>query len=191
MTLAPDQAAEHLRASVLRLKAPQAAQRAPAPVSSVYGRAAAACPDDVRTAASREALDARFRNVETTAMMSGTTMALVVLPDPGSVPARLLHGLQLLVVSGAQVLVLGPDLPRSIGPGAPVVLPLRSDDALSDEWALLACGPTKRAAFLARRRPDGSWSWLLTRDAVAVHRAGTAILERAPFLRLHVPPLNG
>lgn len=122
--------------------------------------------------------------------MSGTTLALVVLPDPGAVPARLLNGLELLVQSGAKVLILGPDLPRSVVPDAPVVLPLRSDDALVEEWALLACGPTKGAAFLARRRPDGSWAWLLTRDPVAVHRAGTAILERAPFLRLRVPQLT-
>ena len=190
MTPATDDAAELLRASVLKLRAPKAAQRAPAPVSSVYGRAAAACPDEVRTAPDRGVLDARFRNVETTALMSGTTMTLVVLPDPGDPPARLMRGLELLVTSGASVLVLGPDIPRSVTPGAPVTLPLRTDDALSDEWALLACGPRKRAAFLARRRPDGTWSWLLTRDAVAVHRAGTAILERAPFLRLRVPLLE-
>ena len=30
-----------------------------------------------------------------------------------------------------------------------------------------------------------------SRDAVAVHRAGTALLERVPFLRLRVPALAG
>ena len=42
------------------------------------------------------------------------------------------------------------------------------------------------------RREDGErdqWRWLVTRDAVAVQRAGTAILERVPFLRLRVPVL--
>ena len=190
MIAAGDEAAERLRASVLRLRAPQVAQRAPTPVSSVYGRAAAACPDEVRTATRRDVLDARFRNVETSALMSGTTMALLVHPDPGDLPTHLRRGLQLLVEAGASVLALGPDLPRSVSPGAPVTLPLRGDDALAQEWALLACGPRKRAAFLARKAPDGGWWWLLTRDSIAVHRAGTAILERAPFLRLHVPPLS-
>jgi hypothetical protein len=38
--------------------------------------------------------------------------------------------------------------------------------------------------------PEDLWSWLVTRDPVAVHRAGTAILERVPFLGLRVPPLS-
>ena len=51
----------------------------------------------------------------------------------------------------------------------------------------------RRIAFLARREPgsDDLWSWIVTRDAVAVHRAGTAILERVPFLRLRIPVLAG
>jgi hypothetical protein len=35
------------------------------------------------------------------------------------------------------------------------------------------------------------WSWIVTRDAIAVHRAATAILERVPFLKLRVPVLAG
>ena len=56
---------------------------------------------------------------------------------------------------------------------------------------LLACGPVRRVAFLAQREEGAKdpWRWLTTRDPVAVHRAGTAILERVPFLRLRVPPL--
>jgi hypothetical protein len=186
----PGEHAERLRAAVLALKAPQAAKRAPAPTSSVFGRAAAAVPDDVRPRAPREALDTRFRNVETSALMSGTTMVLLVHPDPGGLPAPLLKSLDLLVASRSVVLALGPDMPRSIDRTRPMTLPLRADDALSREWAMLALGPTKRVAFLARRGVDG-WDWMITRDQVAVHRAGTAILERVPFLRLRVPALDG
>ena len=54
---------------------------------------------------------------------------------------------------------------------------------------MVACGPHRRIAFLARQRDDDVWDWLITRDPVAVHRAATALLERVPFLRLRVPPL--
>lgn len=188
MTADPEDHAVALRAAVLRLRAPEVSKRAPAPTSSVYGRAAAAVPGDVRQPGSREALEARFRNVETTALMSGTTMALVVVPE-GSLAPGLLRSLDLLVAAKAVALVVGPDVPRSVDRTSVMTLPLRSDDALQDEWALLALGPRKRTAFLARRRPDDAWDWMLTRDPVAVHRAGTAILERAPFLRLRVPAL--
>jgi hypothetical protein len=75
----------------------------------------------------------------------------------------------------------------------PLTIPLRADDSLTNEWGLLACGPVRRVAFLAQREPvaEDVWSWLVTRDPVAVHRAGTAILERVPFLRLRVPALAG
>ena len=165
-------------------------KRAPAPSSSVFGRAAAIVPADVRPPASTEALTSRFRNVETTALMSGTTMALVVLPDPGDVPPALRRSLELLVAAGATVLVLGQETPRVVERSGVMTLPLRSDDDLHREWALLALGPSKRVAFLARRRDADSWDWVLTRDEVAVQRAGTAILERVPFLRLRVPPLK-
>lgn len=189
MTAAHDEHSEALRAAVLKLKAPLVSKRAPAPRSSVYGRAAAAVPDDVRPPTSRESLTARFRNVETTALMAGTTMALVVLPDPGPVPTSLLRSLELLVAARATVLVLAPDVPRQIDRSQVLTLPLRADDDLAQEWAVLALGPTKRVAFLARRKGEG-WEWILTRDQVAVHRAGTAILERVPFLRLRVPALD-
>lgn len=187
-----DEHVERLRASVLALKAPQAAKRAPAPTSSVYGRAAAAVPGDAHAASSREVLNARFRNVETTALMSGTSMVLVVLPTLGAVPADLQRSMSLLVSAGAVVVMLGPDMPRDVPAdrSRPLTLPLRADDALADEWAILACGPAKRVAFLARRQPDDQWAWLLTRDPVAVSRASTAILERVPFLRLRVPALK-
>ncbi|MCU1595971.1 MAG: hypothetical protein JWO12_3363 [Frankiales bacterium] len=167
-------------------------KRAPAPTSSVFGRAAAAVPADVRPPASRDTLAARFRNVETTALMSGTTMVLVVVPDQREVPAPLRRSLDLLVAAKAVAVVLGPDIPRDVPAdrSRPITLPLRGDDALASEWALLALGPTKRVAFLARRRADDEWDWMITRDAIAVHRAGTAILERLPFLRLRVPVLD-
>jgi len=119
-------------------------------------------------------------------------MALLVLPHPGGPSADLLRSSRLLVGSGATVLMLGPDMPRQVSDRtAPLTVPLRRDDSLEGEWGLLACGPTRRVAFLARREPgpQDCWQWLVTRDPVAVHRAGTAILERVPFLRLRVPAL--
>jgi hypothetical protein len=183
--------AERLRAAVLALKAPQAAKRAPAPTSSVYGRAARAVPDDVRPRTSREALVTKFRNVETSALMSGTSMLLLVSPEPGPLPEPTMRTLELLVAAKAVVVALGPDLPRDVPTdrSRPLTLPLRADDDLANEWALLALGPEKRVAFLARRAVDG-WDWMITRDPVAVQRAGTAILERVPHLRLRVPPLQ-
>ncbi|MCW2606047.1 MAG: hypothetical protein JWO60_740 [Frankiales bacterium] len=160
----------------------------------MYGRAAAAVPQDVRPRSPRVQLDARFRNAETTALMAGTTLCLVVLPAAGPPPPELVRGLSLLVRSGAVAVVLGPSVPRDVPAdrSRPLLVPLRADDSLVDEWALVACGPGKRVAFLARRAedgPDDCWDWLLTRDNIAVQRAGTALLERVPFLRLRVPPL--
>jgi hypothetical protein len=180
-----------LRAAVQALRAPQAAKRAPAPVSSVFGRAAAAVPDDTHPAASRDVLAARLRSVETSALLPGTTLALLVVPSI-RVVIELSASLDQLVKGGATVVVLGPDLPRAVADRSrPLTVPLRADDSLSEEWGLIACGPVRRVAFLARRE-DGErdqWRWLVTRDAVAVQRAGTAILERVPFLRLRVPVL--
>lgn len=191
MSADTEEHAERLRAAVLALKAPQAAKRAPAPTSSVYGRAARAVPDDVRPRTSREALVTKFRNVETSALMSGTSMLLLVSPEPGPLPEPTMRTLELLVAAKAVVVALGPDLPRDVPTdrSRPLTLPLRADDDLANEWALLALGPEKRVAFLARRAVDG-WDWMITRDPVAVQRAGTAILERVPHLRLRVPPLQ-
>lgn len=184
--------AAELRAALLALKAPQAAKRAPAPRSSVYGRAAAAVPGDVRQAAVAEVLSTRLRSVETSALLPGTTLALLVSPQPRRLPDDIARSCTLLVRDGASVVVLGPDLPRSVSDRSRVLtVPLRADDALADEWAMVACGPHRRVAFLARRRPSTEvWDWLVTRDAVAVHRAGTALLERVPFLKLRVPALT-
>lgn len=84
-----------------------------------------------------------------------------------------------------------PGMARQVSDaGQPLTLPLRPDDALAEEWALVVCGPQRRLAFLARRRPTGEvWDWLVTQDAVAVQRAATALLERVPFLDLRVPTL--
>jgi hypothetical protein len=189
---ADDEYTHALRAAVLKLKAPEVSQRAPAPTSSVFGRAAAAVPGDVRPASSRENLDARFRNVETTSLMSGTTMVLLVVPDKGIVPPALMRSLDFLVTAHAVVVVLGSDLPRDVPTDRdrPLTVPLRTDDDLASEWAFLALGPAKRSAFLARRQGGDMWEWMITHDPVAVHRAGTAILERVPFLRLRVPALQ-
>lgn len=183
--------AEQLRAAVLALRAPQAAKRAPAPRSSVYGRAAAAVPGDVRQAARSAVLEARLRTVETSALLPGTTLTLVVTPAAGAVPADTARSCDLLAAAGTTVVVLGPELPRSVADRTrPLSVPLRADDSLADEWAFVAAGPHRRIAFLARRREDDVWDWLVTRDSVAVHRAGTALLERVPFLRLRVPALS-
>lgn len=181
--------AVRLRAAVLALRAPQEAKRAPAPVSSVFGRAAAAVPGDAHPAAARAVLQARIRSVETSALLPGTTLALLVVPSV-AVAADLAASCQQLVNGGATVVVLGPDLPRRVSDRTrPLSVPLRSDDSLAEEWGFLACGPVRRVAFLARHEEEDRWRWLVTRDAVAVQRAGTAILERVPFLGLRVPAL--
>jgi hypothetical protein len=190
---APDFSSDALRQAVRALRAPQAAKRAPAPTSSVYGRAAAAVPGDAHPPTARTTLEGRFRSVETSALLPGTTMALVVIPTLGEVPPPLLRSCQMLVSAGATVVVLGPNVPRQVTDRArPLTVPLRADDSLAGEWGLIACGPVRRVAFLARREPgeDDLWSWLVTRDSVAVQRAGTAILERVPFLKLRVPALT-
>lgn len=182
-------AAAQLRAAVQALRAPQAAKRAPAPVSSVFGRAAAAVPADTHPPAARSVLEARLRSVETSALLPGTALALLVVPSI-RVAVDLAASCQQLVRAGSTVVILGPDLPRAVvDRSRPLTIPLRSDDSLSSEWGLIACGPVRRVAFLARREDDDRWRWLVTRDAVAVQRAGTAILERVPFLRLRVPVL--
>ena len=190
---AVEQTAARLRSAVLALRAPAAAKRAPAPTSSVFGRAAAAVPMDAHQPTTRKALTGRFGSVETSALMPGTTLALLVLPEPGPPPPALMLSCDLLARSGAVVVLLGPDMPRDVPPGRerPLTVPLRNDDALQQEWALVACGPSRRIAFLARQESgEDVWSWLITRDQVAVHRAGTAILERVPFLKLRVPALT-
>lgn len=189
----PEFTSDALRQAVLALRAPQAAKRAPAPTSSVYGRAAAAVPSDAHPPTSGTALQGRFRSVETSALLPGTSLALIVLPSNVSrVPPALLRSCEILVHAGATVLVLGTDIPRQVSDAsAPLTVPLRADDSLAGEWGLLACGPVRRVAFLARSEPnlDDMWSWMVTRDAIAIHRAGTAILERVPFLKLRVPAL--
>ena len=190
----PEFTSDALRQAVRALRAPQAAKRAPAPSSSVFGRAAAAVPDDAHPPTARTTLQGRFRSVETSALLPGTSMALLWLPhvDHGSVPSALYRSCEMMVNTGATVLVLGTDIPRQVTDRSkPITVPLRADDALAGEWGLIACGPARRIAFLARKEPDldDMWSWIVTRDAVAVHRAGTAILERVPFLKLRVPAL--
>ncbi|MCW2613996.1 MAG: hypothetical protein JWN08_990 [Frankiales bacterium] len=192
----PDQldldAGQRLRAAVQALKSSLAPVRAAAPVSSVFGRAAAAVRADAHPPAHGAALANRFRHVETTALLPGTTLALLVAPTP-EVADDLAASCRQLVAGGAVVVVLGPHLPRAVSDRSrPLTVPLRADDALSHEWGLIACGPARRVAFLARREPAGpeSWQWLTTRDTVAVQRAATAILERVPFLRLRVPLLS-
>jgi len=191
----PEFTSDALRAAVLALRAPQVAKRAPAPTSSVFGRARAAVPADAHPPTPRTTLQGRFRSVETSALLPGTALALIWLPSANArvVPEQLSASCNTMVAAGATVVILGNDIPRQVADRSrPITVPLRADDSLSDEWGLIACGPTRRVAFLARKEPDleDMWSWLVTRDPVAVHRAGTAILERVPFLNLRVPPLT-
>ncbi len=179
-----------LRSVLQALKPPEVAHRSAAPVSSVFGRAAAAVPADSHPPVPRGSV-ARMSGVVASALLPGTTLVLVVAPDAAAQAEAAAHGERLLS-SGAFVVMLGPDLPRRVEDRSRVLtVPLRTDDSLSQEWALITCGPARRMAVLAQREPDreDAWSWLSTRDTVAVHRAGTAILERVPFLRLFVPAL--
>ena len=173
-------------------------RRRPTPRSSVFGRAAAAVPQDVQRGASPATVSARSRAVETAALQPGTSLALLVLPDHGPPGLDVRATADLLVARGASVVLLARGIPRTVarrGPGLSLV-PLRADDALASEWAVLACGPGRRVAFLARRLDDSPsagvqrWDWLVTRDAIAVQRAGTAILERVSMLGLRVPALD-
>ena len=156
-----------LRAAVQALRAPQAAKRAPAPTSSVFGRAAAAVPDDTHAAADRSVLAARLRSVETSAMLPGTTLALLVVPSVQDAD-ELAASCDLLCAAGTTVVVLGPDLPRVVGDRSkPLTVPLRADDSLSEEWGLIACGPVRRVAFLARQDSDAQlWRWQIGRAHV-------------------------
>ncbi len=180
-----------LRSALQALKPPEVANRSAAPVSSVFVRAAAAVPADAHPPVPRGTVVARMSGVVASALLPGTTVVLVVAPDAAAQAEAAAHGERLLA-SGAVVVMLGPDLPRRVEDRSRVLtVPLRTDDSLSQEWALITCGPARRMAVLAQREPDreDAWSWLSTRDTVAVHRAGTAILERVPFLRLFVPAL--
>lgn len=187
-----DEHAVALRAAVQALRSPQAAKRAPAPTSSVYERAARAVPADVGDPSTRDRLERRARLVEGTATLPGTSLVLAVLPDAGPLPPAMRASLQSVVRRGAVVVALGRDVPRDVPAGRqrPLTVPLRPDDDLAREWALVVTGPARRTAFLARVRPDGVWDWLVTEDAVAVHRAASALLERVTFLRLRVPELG-
>ncbi len=182
-----------LRAALLALRQPGAAKRAPAPRSSVWSRTSSAVPGEVQQAASRALLAPRVRNAETTALLPGTSLVLLLVPDEGPLPPSLQRSTGLVAGTGCPVVVLGPQLPRDVSrtAGRPVCVPLRRDDPVSGEWALVACSPTRRSAFVARADGGDRWSWLLTRDAVAVHRAATALLDRVPFLGLRVPGLTG
>jgi hypothetical protein len=183
--------ADQLRASVLALRAPLVAKRAPAPRSSVYGRAAAASAPLPAQAVAWPVLTGRLRAVETAALLPGTALTLLVTPGP-VLPPELADSCRVLVAAGATVVALGSDLPRAVSDRTHLLtVPLRRDDPLAAEWALVACGPQRRVAFLARRRPDTDvWDWLVTRDPLAVQRAASAVLERVPFLNLRVPPLD-
>jgi hypothetical protein len=186
-----DESTTRLRSALQALKPPEVANRSAAPVSSVFGRAAAAVPSDVHPAVARSTVNARMSGVVASALLPGTTLVLVVAPDPVAQSEAAAQGERLLA-SGAVVVMLGPDLARQVEDRSRVLtIPLRTDDSLSQEWALITCGPARRMAVLAQREADreDAWCWLSTQDTVAVHRAGTAILERVPFLRLFVPAL--
>lgn len=182
-----------LRTAVLALRATHsfASKRSPAPMSSVFSRASAAAPEDTHPPVARALLRTRLRTVEASAMMPGTSLALVIAPS-ARIADELAPTCRQLVAGGSIVVLLGPGLRRSVTDRSqPLTVPLRADDGLAREWGLIAVGPERRVAFLARSESDelDAWSWLLTRDSIAVHRAGMAVLERVPFLRLRIPSL--
>jgi hypothetical protein len=189
---APRGAAE-LRAAVLALKAPQAPSepRRPRPRSTAAPRPAV----PGRRPAGRDCRGAatRLRSVETSALLPGTTLALVVSPQPRRLPQDIARSCEQLVAARSTVVVLGPDLPRAGHRPQPAA----DDPAAQRRLAERRVGDgglrTPPAGGLPRPRREGTdvWDWLVTRDAVAVHRAGTALLERVPFLRLRVPALAG
>ncbi|MCW2715176.1 MAG: hypothetical protein JWN88_2223 [Frankiales bacterium] len=188
----PSDAGERMRAALSALKPPVPFSRSAAPVSSVFGRAAAAVPDDAHPAVGGEVVGQRIESLVTQLLLPGTALVLMVVPHRRAAAEAVGHGSR-LVDRGAVVVVLGPDLPRAVTDRSKVLtVPLRADDSLSSEWGVIACGPTRRAALLAHedRLGSGSWLWLSTRDSVAVHRAGTAVLERVPFLHLFITPLS-
>lgn len=185
-----EEARDSLRAAVLALRSPHHARRAAPPDSSPFARA---CVTTDAERGSRARAESAFRSAETTALLRGTTLAVVLLPYDGDPDDRLSGSLRTMARSGTTVVVLGPGVTRrvAVDGATPHGVPLRRGDVLHDEWALLALGPQRRLAFLARAVPGtAEWDWVLTRDEVAVLRAGTALLERAPHLRLRVPPLD-
>lgn len=182
-----------VRAALPALPSPPALHRAAAPTSSLYAQAAAAVPHDVRPPAGRAELLEEVRRAEAAHLVPGTALALVVLPDPGPASLPLSRALARLVEAGGTAVALGVQLPRDVPPdrSRPLTVPLRRGDALCAEWAVIACGPALRLALLARADDsDGTWSWLLTEDPVAVRSAAVAVLDRLPFLDARVPPLE-
>ena len=189
---AQSDAAVRMRAALKALKPRDPFVRTAAPVSSVYGRAAAAVPDDAHPAVARDVVAVKTASLVGQLLLPGTTLVLMVVPNQKAAGEAMAHGSR-LVDKGAVVVLLGPDLPRAVSDRSKVLtVPLRADDSLSAEWGLIACGPARRVALLAQEDAEGSggWLWLSTRDSVAVHRAGTAVLERVPFLQLFVTPLD-
>ena len=185
-------AAVRMRAALKALKPREAFSRTAAPVSSVFGRAAAAVPDDAHPPVDRGTVAAKTAGLVTQLLLPGTTLVLMMVPDKRAGDEARAHG-DRLVDKGAVVVLLGPDLPRAVKDRSKVLtVPLRADDALAAEWGVIACGPARRVALLAHEdaRGSGSWLWLSTRDSVAVHRSGTAVLERVPFLRLFITSLD-
>jgi hypothetical protein len=182
-----------LRAAVLALRSPQAAQRSPTPTSSPYRRARATIGFPDIEWASEEALIIRAHTVETFALQPGTTLAVFLLPGGDAARLSLLRTAEAAASAGVTSVVLGHGLGRFVASSpaqGPSRVPLRPDDPIGHEWAMACCGPGGRAAFLAVEEPSrGEWEWLLTRDPVAAGRATSCLLERAPHLRLRLPPL--
>ena len=67
--------------------------------------AVAAVPADAHPPTPRTTLQARFRSVETSALLPGTAMCLVVLPTVGVIPPSLLRSCEMMVNAGATVVV--------------------------------------------------------------------------------------
>ena len=118
-------------------------------------------PGDTHSPVDRTVLTARLRSVETSALLPGTTLALMVVPSP-AVAADLAASCDQLVRGGATVVLLGPDLPRRVSDRSqPLTVPLRPTTP----------SPTSGACSPAARR-GGSRSWPAARPTAPTAGAG-------------------
>jgi hypothetical protein len=182
-----------LRAAVRALRAPAGHQRAEPPHSSPFARTLAAAGYPATQRASLASLAVRAHAAETATLMPSTELAFFLVPRREEIRAALTRTAMAVAGAGVATVLMGAHVERKVAieRGRPHGVPLRDDDPLATEWAIVAAGPKGRVAFVAREDPEaGDWEWLLTRDPIAVGRAATCLLERTPHLRLRVPALD-
>jgi hypothetical protein len=182
-----------LRAAVRALRAPAGHLRAEPPRSSPFARTLAAAGYPATQRASLASLAVRAHAAETATLMPSTELAFFLVPRREEIRAALTRTAVAVAGAGVATVLMGAHVERKVAieRGQPHGVPLRDDDPLAAEWAIVAAGPKGRVAFVAREDPEaGDWEWLFTRDPIAAGRAATCLLERTPHLRLRVPALN-